>query len=170
MNNVKVNLTILLPGSTMLSEHDCSKEVKKPVMRVGKNGKPYQMKDRKGNPKFVVTVVPDFSKMEHHEIRVTDKNNKLKEIIGYYTRGFKPAKQSLNINEDAYEYFISGEVPAGYKYPSDFKPNRALLRKGVNALAQSWMALSPEQKLEWHLRRICESRGGSLDDYVVFND
>lgn len=174
MSNTKVNLTILLPGSTMMSERDCSKEVKRPV--INKKGKyaGKQKRNKKGELVFETALVPDPEKCNHYSIKVSYKDDKTKkmvtEFLHFNTRGYKTAKQSLNISEEAYDYFIGNEVPDGYRFPKEFKPNKALLKKGISVSSQAWNSQSQKEKLEWHLRRICESRGGRLADYTVFND
>ena len=170
MVNTKVSLTMLLRGGTMLSEQECSKQLKEPILVERGKYKGKQRKDKDGNPMFKVRTVPDPEKVQHHEIRLTDKNNKLTEVLNYYTRGYSTAKQVLNICEEAYTYFVSTEAPEGYRAPNDFKPSKTLLKKGVSKTKQAWMAMSKEQRLKWHLVRICESRGGRLGEYTVFND
>lgn len=170
MSENKVSLTIVLRGSTMLSKRDCLKEVKKPLLVARGKYAGKQAKDKSGNPLFITTLMEDSEKMEHHEIRITDKNNKLVDVIPYSTRGFKPAKQVLQISKEAYNYYISNEVPEGYRFPKEFKANKAALRRGISIASQAWNTQTPEQKLEWHLRRICESLKGKLGEYTVYTD
>lgn len=172
MVNTKVNLTILLQGGTMLSEGDCSKEVKRPVINQRGKYAGKQKRDKDGNLVFETVLVPDPDKLNHQSIRIsyTMNGEKRVERLNFATRGTKPAKQSLNICEEAYEYMIGSEVPEGFRYPRDFKPNKALLKRGISISSQAWNAQSEKQKLEWHLHRICESRNGTLSDYTVFND
>lgn len=172
MVNTKVNLTILLQGGTMLSERDCSKEVKKPVMITRGKYAGKQKKDKEGNRVYKTVLVPDPTKTNLHSMRVSYVvNGELQnEVLNFSTRGCKPVKQSLNICEEAYNYMVGKEVPDGYKYPYGFKPNKALLRKGMSISSQAWNAQSDKEKLEWHLNRICADRGGILSDYTVFND
>lgn len=173
MMNTKVNLTILLQGGTMLSEHDCSKEVKRPVINQRGKYAGKQKRDKKGKLVFETVLVPDPDKLDHHTIRVSYKdertNKTVVEPIHFGTRKFTTAKQTLNICEEAYEYMTGNEVPDGYRYPRDFKPNKALLKKGISISIQAWNAQSKKEKLEWHLHRICESMNGTLSDYTVFN-
>lgn len=170
MSETKVSLTIALRGSTMLSKQECLKELTEPMLikKGPHKGKP--MKDKQGNIIYTTRLVVDPEKIEHHEIRLTDKNNKVTEILGFNTRGFKPAKQVLNISMEAYKYFISNEVPEGYHAPADFKPSKSALKRGISKNKQAWMLTTPKYRLEWHLRRICASRQGTLVDYKVFND
>lgn len=170
MSETKVSLTIALRGGVMLSKQECLKQLTEPVLvKKGPNkGKP--MKDKEGNILYTTRTVVDPEKTEHYEIKLTDKNNKVTEILGFNTRGFRPAKQVLNISKEAYEYFVSNEVPEGYRAPADFKPSKSALKKGISKTKQAWMLLTPKYKLEWHLHRICASRQGTLVDYKVFTD
>lgn len=154
----------------MLSKQECLKQLAEPVLikKGPHKGKP--MKDKQGNIIYTNRWAVDPEKTEHHEIKLTDRNNRVTEILGFNTRGFKPAKQVLNISVEAYKYFISHEVPDGYHAPKDFKFNKQLFKKGISPAKQAWMALSQKEKLEWHLRRICASRQGTLVDYKVFID
>lgn len=73
------------------------------------------------------------------------------ETITVKTRKCKPAGQSLNLSMDAYEYMIGKEAPYFVK-PRD------------------WKRLTKKQKLEAHLKRICEGLGGVSFTYVVFDN
>lgn len=170
MSENKVSLTIVLQGGIMRSKRDCLKEVKEPVLVKKGRYAGKQAKDKEGNLLWRTKLVYDPNKMEHHEIRITDKNNKLQEVINYATRGFIPAKQVLQISQEAYEYYISSEVPEGYRFPRDFKANKKLLKRGVSISSQAWNAQSLKQKLEWHLRRICEGLNGKMGEYTVYKD
>jgi len=170
MNDIKVSLTIMLQGGTMWSRQECLKDLKEPVLiSKGKYaGKP--KRDKKGNIIYTTKRVVDETKVDHHEVRLTDKDGKLSEILHYHTRGAKPAKQVLPISQVAYDYFISSEVPDGYNFPRDFKPNKKLLKQGISVSSQAWNSQTPKQKLEWHLRRICATLNGTLGEYHIFND
>jgi hypothetical protein len=170
MSEVKVNLTIILQGGVMMSEQECSKQLKEPILVERGKYKGKVKKDKDGNPMFKVRTVPDPAKTFHHEVKITDRKNKVTEVINFWTRGYKPAKQSLNICQEAYDYFISNEVPDSYRAPEDFKPNKKLLHKGYSKTKQAWMAMPEKEKLEWHLNRICAHRNGIMGDYTVFND
>lgn len=144
---------MLVPGAIMVSEQECSKQLKKPVItKKGKYaGKP--TKDKNGNPVYHTVTVPDMSKLKAHHVKVDVPKEKKKETIVYYTRRSKAVRQVLNISEESYQYFTSKEIPHGY-------PSRAY----------AWETLSKKQRLEWHLNSICESMGGVMNSYVVFND
>lgn len=73
------------------------------------------------------------------------------QTITVKTRKYKPAGQSLNLSMDAYEYMIGKEAPSFVK-PRD------------------WEKLTKEQRLEAHLKRICEELGGVSFTYAVLDN
>lgn len=83
--NVKISLSITLPGSVMYSKQSCLK-----------NGKLDPEKYHK-----------EFMKIENGKGHF--------ETITINTRKCIPAKQIISISEDAYNYFISDEKPPEYR-------------------------------------------------------
>lgn len=73
------------------------------------------------------------------------------QTITVKTRKCKPAGQSLNLSMDAYEYMIGKEAPYFVK-PRD------------------WEKLTKKQRLEAHLKRICEELGGVSFTYAVLDN
>lgn len=67
------------------------------------------------------------------------------------TRKCKPANQSLNLSVDAYDYMIGKEAPYFVK-------------------ARDWERLTKKQRLEAHLKRICEELGGVSFTYAVLDN
>lgn len=67
------------------------------------------------------------------------------------TRKCKPAGQSLNLSMDAYDYMTGKEAPYFVK-PRD------------------WEKLTKKQRLEAHLKRICEELGGVSFTYAVLDN
>ena len=63
-----------------------------------------------------------------------------------------PASISVKLVQDAYDYFISPDCPPWFK---DRK---------------SWAGMKPRQRLETHLKRICDSRGGTGFTYSILED
>ena len=163
MIDVKVNLTVLLPGSIMLSKQECLKQLKEEM----KDKKGHILKDKNGNVRFKTRIVPDPEKHDYHTVKVTGKTDK-PEYISYYTRKCVPAKQVLNISTSAYLYFISNEVPQGYQVPTKFQPYMSLKR--MPAIQQAWKAMSEDGKLKWHLERVAKTLGGTMLDFVVYDD
>ena len=84
MNEIKLSLTILLPGRTMLSKVDSLKKM------------------QKGNE---IVVVKDYDKCDKSSVNVG------KRTYTIHTRKHKPATQKINLGRDAYKYFISDECP-----------------------------------------------------------
>ena len=144
MNEIKLNLSIELPGSTMLKKEECLKTTHKVIEKKTKAGKIYK--------KTIKVEVEDWDKMEKYSMRVTDKNGTNPEIITFHTRKCKPATQSLNISKEAYEYMIDKD-----SCPSWSKPGK-------------WAAMSKKERLETHLQRTVEYLGGTLYTYQVFDD
>lgn len=73
------------------------------------------------------------------------------ETITVKTRKCKFAGQSLNLSMDAYEYMIGKEAPYFVK-PRD------------------WERLTKKQRLEAHLKRICEELGGVSFTYAILDN
>lgn len=137
---VKVSLTIGLPGAIMWSKEECLKTTQKAI--TAKNGR----------KRIVTKVVEDWDKMEKHTMRVTDTDGTNPEIITFYTRKCKPAMQSLNISREAYKYMIDKDsCPSGFKH-------------------SKWAAMSKKERLEAHLQRTVEHLGGTSYTYQVFED
>lgn len=142
--SIKVNLSIVLKGSTMLSRQECLKTTHKVIEKKTKTGKIYK--------KTIEVEVEDWDKMEKHTMRVAETNGANPEIITFHTRKCKPAKQTLNISKEAYEYMIDKD-----SCPSWSKPGK-------------WAAMSKKERLEAHLQRTVEHLGGISYTYQVFED
>ena len=181
LNDVKVNLTMFVPGATMMSEQECSKQLRKPVINKRGRYAGKQARDKNGKLLWYYEKVPDLTKYDRHDIKVKSLAKKGEtEVITYYTRKFREAKRVINLSPEAYNYFISSETPHGYRAPRSFKPyapiRSHLDRKtkkwvdGTPIEVQAWQAASPEQRLEWHLNSIAASMGGRIASYTVFND
>lgn len=100
MTNVKVSLSILLPGSTMFSKEESLKQLTRPA------------KDKK-NVLETVTV-HDFDKHDKLTLSLNDRGKTTTTTI--LTRKSKNAKQVINLSEEAYNYMTSkNEIPAEFK-------------------------------------------------------
>ena len=141
---IKVSLTVELPGAIMWSKEECLKTTHKVIEKKTKAGKIYK--------KTIKVRVEDWDKMEKHTVRVTDINGTNPEIIAFHTRKCKPATQSLNISKEAYEYMIDKD-----SCPSWSKPGK-------------WVAMSKKERLESHLQRTVAHLGGISYTYQVFED
>lgn len=155
MDNVKVSLTIVVPGATMYSTQECVKQLKQPV--INKTGKYVgkQARDKKGRLVWKYKEVPDNTKLDVHTLKVD------KEVLNFTTRKCKPVLQVINICDEAYNAFISDEFPATFK---------ASESKGSSYNQYVWEHMTPEARLKWHLSQIAETLGGYIKDYVVFED
>ena len=141
MSTTKIRLSIVLPGSTLLSQEETCKLQNVVVKTEGGNPK---IKDGK-----VVTkpaLVPDRSKFDHFEVKVMDKGKQ--ETIKVSTRKCKPATQVISLSEEAYDYFVD-PFSTPYKF------------KGV------WKSLTKNQKVQWHCQQIAEAMGGKLESFVI---
>lgn len=144
MIDIKLNLSIELPGSTILSKEECLKTTRKVIEKKTKAGKIYK--------KTIEVKVEDWDKMEKHSMRVANIKGTNPEIITFHTRKCKPATQSLNMSKEAYEYMINKD-----SCPSWSKPGK-------------WTAMSEKERLEAHLQRTVEYLRGISYTYQVFED
>lgn len=153
MDNVKVSLTIVVPGATMYSTQECVKKLKQPV--INKTGKyaGKQARDERGKLVWEYKEVPDNTKLDTHTFKANG------EVLNFTTRKCKPVLQVMNICDEAYEAFISNELPVNFK-----------TSKGDKHSHYVWEHMAPEAKLEWHLQQIAETLGGYVKDYVVLTD
>lgn len=141
MDNIKLSLSIVLPGRTLWSRE----ESLKPLMKVqfNKNGKP--IKDKAGNVVRKEELCEDYSK--HESISVTLQNGRQEETIKVLVRKCKPAKQVINLTQEAYDEMVSNTKPYGFK--------------------GNWQQLSRNQKLKWHCDQIAASLGGTVENFQV---
>ena len=94
--SIKVNLSIVLKGSTMLSEQECSKQLIKYV---------YNKHTKKKEE--VVTLAYDMDKVTPNRLFLDYKD----ESGNFLTRNTIPCKKSINISKYAYDYMVSSECP-----------------------------------------------------------
>ena len=141
--SIKVNLSIELKGSTMLSEQERSKQLIKYV---------YNKHTKKKEE--VVTLAYDMDKVTPNRLFLDYKDesgNRHKEPIHFLTRNTIPCKKSINISKYAYDYMISSECPEWAKIGE-------------------WKQLSKTQRLTKHMQRICDNEGGLSFEFQVFED
>ncbi len=146
MSEIKVRLTIELPGSKLVSEQECSKQLKVPVK--DKNGN--FIKNKAGKVIMKLQEVYDPQKTTPNFIPMEDPKTKKSYVIRFFTRKSRSIQQVLNISDTSYEYFISQEAP------SNFKGN--------------WKTLSKKARLEWHLDEIAKTIGGKVSCYSIIGD
>lgn len=143
MIDIKVSLSVELPGSTMFSKEECLKTTHKVIDKKTKAGKVYK--------KTIKVEVEDWDKTSEHSMKVTNRNGENPEVITFRVRKCKPATQSLNMSREAYDYMTSRECPAWEKL-------------------SKWGQMTATQRLESHIRRIVEHLGGVSYTYQVFED
>lgn len=144
MTDIKVSLSIILPGSVMFSQQESLKELQKPV----RNNKGKILK-KKGQPVMKTMLVPDFAKNNSFSMKVNDGREE--EEITVFVRKTKPARQVINLSEEAYNYMISKDAPYGYRGKT------------------MWSALSKAKKVKWHCIQIAAQLGGTFDTFQVLD-
>jgi hypothetical protein len=182
MSDIKINLVIVVLGATIMSEQECSKQLRKPILNKRGRYAGKQARDKKGNLLWKYETVPDLAKYNRNDVEVEylEEGKKKKETLTYYTRKSKSVKQSINMSSEAYRYMISDEMPYGYQAPKNFKPKKPIKSKidkktkkmvvGIPIEQQAWKAASTQQRLEWHLKTIASNFGGVVDSYTIFKD
>lgn len=136
MDNIKLSLSVLLPGSTMFSTAEVVKPLKK------------QFKTKKGKSFYKTVLVPDIDKHDAFTIKVTEGKKEIPLTV--FIRKTKAARQVINMSEDAYNYFISKEVPIGFQGGSS-----------------AWNKLTTIQKVRWHCNRIAQNMNGWVESFQV---
>lgn len=159
MIDIKLNLVVVVPGATMMSEQECSKLLKEPV--INKNGKyaGKQAVDNKGNPIWKIRVVPDATKCDKCLLNVESAEGTI--TLAVFTRKSRVARQSINMSTDAYNYMISKEIPEDFRVPAGSKERNPLF---------VWKGMSKKERLEWHLARVASDLHGKVESYQVFDD
>lgn len=170
MDNIKIRVTIALQGGVMYDRKDCYKLEKVPV--INKRGKyaGKQARDRKGRPVFKdkLMAIPEMT--EHIRLELDDYATGETKTLHVHVPKCKPASQTINMCQAAYDYFTSTEVPHSFTPPAGFEPSKKLTKAGVPKRVQAWQALSPEGRLLWHLHKTAEHFGGKLKSYQVFDE
>lgn len=125
-NEIKVSLSVTLPGSVMYSQEQ-AKALEEEKVGTGYDTFNMRVEGKKSDGRKDV------------------------QTITVKTRKSKPASQSLNLSMDAYNYMVSNEAPYFVK-PRD------------------WERLTKKQRLEAHLKRICEELGGVSFTYAILDN
>ena len=139
--SIKVNLSIVLPGSTMLSEQECSKQLKDTIIK-------------KGKKKIITKTVYNKENNTENRIFLDYKDNdgiRHREPLFFMTRNTIPCKKSINISKEAYDYMVSSECPEW-------------------ARTGEWKQLSRIKRLTSHMQRICDNEGGISFEFQIFED
>lgn len=140
--SIKVNLSIVLPGRTMLSEQECSEKLIE-----------FKYNKRTKKKERIVTITYDSNKVtpERLFLDYRDTSGRHKEPIFFVTRNSIPAKKTINITKEAYDYMVSSECPEWAKMGE-------------------WKQLSRIKRLTQHMQRICENEGGTAFEFQIFDD
>lgn len=146
MIDIKVSLTILVPGANMVSKEESLKSTQKQVYN--KAGKPVY---KQGKPLMRTVLVEDPEKHDLNSMVITNSKGKVVDRISFYTRKSVPARRSLNISREAYEAMVSEVYPEWYKQ-------------------RNWKNLTKEQRLAIHLERIAQNFNGEIEDFIVYDD
>lgn len=139
--SIKVNLSIVLQGRTMLSEQECSKQLKDTIVK-------------KGKKKIITKTVYNKENNTENRIFLDYKDNdgiRHREPLFFMTRNTIPCKKSINISKEAYDYMVSSECPEW-------------------ARAGEWKQLSRIKRLTQHMQRICENEKGISFEFQIFED
>ena len=139
--SIKVNLSIVLQGSTMLSEQECSKQLKDTIVK-------------KGKKKIITKTMYNKENNTENRIFLDYKDNdgiRHREPLFFMTRNTIPCKKSINISKEAYDYMVSSECPEWAK-------------------AGEWKQLSKIKRLTAHMQRICENERGISFEFQIFDD
>ena len=143
MSTSKIRLSIILPGSVLLSQEETCKL--QDVVVKTESGHP-KVKDGKVVTETVLK--PDSTKFDHFQMEVMDKGKP--EVIKVSTRKCKPATQVISLSEEAYEEFTNPAI-VPYKY------------KGV------WKSITNNQRVLWHCQQIADAMGGKLESFVILD-
>ena len=127
MSESKVRLTMVIPGATMISSQDCEK-----------------MSKKEAYDSFSITVNVKKKKGKKQVIN--------KEILHINTRKSIPAKQSISISREAYNYMTDKkEIPSA-------------------KLSKIWGSMANEQRLKYHLNLIAEHFNAVSFSYEILDD
>ena len=162
MYDIKINLTMLLPGRTMMSEQECFITTQEVISKKGKKAKVVKTK-----------VTPDPKKTEKFTMKVCDQDGKNPEVITVHTRKCLPARQILNISKEAYENFISKTPPSNFNAPkiaNQLNIDLAVKPKNVSTSNYVWGLLTLNQRLVYNLKELCNSLGGEFSSYFLLDD
>lgn len=140
--SIKVNLSIVLPGRTMLSEQECSEKLIE-----------FKYNKRTKKKERIVTITYDKNKVtpERLFLDYRDTSGRHKEPIFFVRRNSIPAKKTINITKEAYDYMVSSECPEWAKMGE-------------------WKPLSRIKRLTQHMQRICENENGISFEFQIFED
>lgn len=148
MVDVKVRLSLSVPGAQLLSSQECEE-----------------------NPKDCYNTV--VVSIEH----TTKKGKKKRENIVIKTRKQRLAKQSINISREGYDYMVDPKSPPTQKLAKKVVISRVVGKrpdgKPIKVTEEStvWAAsYSAKQRLEFHLNKVAEHLGAISYTYEILED
>lgn len=118
MENIKLVMTIGLPGRNMVAEENIDEN-------------------------YEITVIKNVEWKENGKT--------LRENLTVKTRGFEPAEEKVNLNNETFKAFQSSIAPAWAK-------------------KELWNKMNTKQRLEANLQRHAEALGGWLVNYAILDD
>ncbi len=144
---IKVRLSMNIPGAQMLSSQECDK-----------------------NPK-------DNYNVETITVKFRTKKGKLqKENILVRTRKHRLVKQSMNISKEAYDYMTAVNQPPTEHFAKKVYLTRTIGKekngkpKKVTTESSVWAQMPLMKRLNWHMARIAESLGAVSYEFEVLDD
>lgn len=142
MSEIKVRLSLLVPGATMLSSQECEEKPKE-----------------------------SYTQETIKLVYWTKKGKKKVEDITINLRKNRPAKQVICISKEAYDFMVnSSEIP-NPKYAKKIKVARKTKGKGVKTeIMTVWANFTDKQRLEYHLADIAEAMNANGFSYEILED
>lgn len=144
---VKVRLSMSVPGAQMLSSQECDK-----------------------NPKENYNV-------ESINVSFKTKKGKFhKENILVKTRKQQLIKQSISISKEAYEFMTDASLPPTEKLAKRIYITKIVERgkgdkpKKVTIQSTLWGQMSLKKRLNWHMARIAENFGAVDYQFEILDD
>lgn len=149
MTDIKVSLTIALPGSTMVSKQECLTYSKRPVYskKTGKQVYKY------GQPLYEIVETENPKMHDLNTLLLTNSKGKVVDKLYFYTRKCKPAFKTTHMSKECYLAMISTECPPQFRGPK-----------------KQWMKMKEIERLEWHMQNYAEAFQGKVVSYTIYDD
>lgn len=148
MTEVKVRLSMNVPGAQLLSSQECDKNPKKNYN--------------------VETITVEF---------MTKKGKLHKENIIVRTRKRRLVKQLMNISKEAYNYMTAADQPPTERLAKKLYITKTIGKakngkpKKVTTETTVWAhQFTPMKRLNWHMARIADSLGAVDYEFEVLDD
>lgn len=149
MVDVKVSLTISLPGGVMISREESLKYSK--VRKYNeKTGKPLF---KYGQPVYDMVLTEDPKMHELNTLYLKNSKGKVVDKLHFYTRKSKPAYKTTHMSRECYLAMISNECPAQFRGPK-----------------RDWLKMKAHERLQWHMENYAAAFNGKVVSYTVYDD